>query len=165
MVKEQVRQETRQPKVGTPETDGFIRTLNTRFGEITLDARTVCYLPYGLLGFGDCNQFCLTHIPSKPDSSFKLLQSLDDESVTFVTLPIPFKNSFIEADDINDTAALLGILEEDLLVLLIVSSSQVGNQTHTGVNLRAPIFMDTARNLAVQHVFRDNKYPVMFKIK
>ncbi len=167
MVKEALRTETMTPdsELSTPESAGYIRTIETRFGSATVDARKAYYYPYGLLGFSDCHQFCLTHIPNQQSSSFKLLQALEDESVSFVVLPISKENPFIEIQDIESTAEILGINEESLAILLVVSSSASEDQSSIGVNLRAPIFMDVSRNLAVQYVFRDSKYLVSFKLK
>ncbi|MBL0319470.1 MAG: flagellar assembly protein FliW [Alphaproteobacteria bacterium] len=168
MAKEALRiteTKTIERQASAPEASGYVRTLNTRFGEVTVDVRKASYYPYGLLGFADCHQFCLTHIPSQQSSNFKLLQATEEDAVSFIVLPITKENPFIAAEDIKNTAEILGIKEEDLAILLVVSSSQSEEQSHIGVNLRAPIFMDTTRNLAVQYVFRDSKYPVSFKLK
>ena len=78
--------------------------LDTRFGRIAIQPRQSIYFPTGLLGMPDSNNFCLTHFPSEKMARFKLLQSLDDVALSFITLPIDLENPIIERADLEQAA-------------------------------------------------------------
>ena len=52
---------------------------------------------------------------------FKLLQSLDELQLSFITLPVAVSNNIITSEDIRSAAHDLQIDNQNLVVLLIVS--------------------------------------------
>jgi len=67
--------------------------IQTRFGEIPLKKNYPLSFPRGLLGMPDKRSFFITNFPSKKLQKFKLLQSLDDYTLSFITLPVDIHNS------------------------------------------------------------------------
>jgi flagellar assembly factor FliW len=134
--------------------------IETRFGRVQLYRRQPISFTNGLLGMPEKSQFCLTNFPSEKMARFKLLQSLEDTSLSFITLPLDVQNPIIERPDMEQAARDLGIPLDQLATLLIVSVHREPTGTKLSVNARAPIFMHTARRTATQFVFPHTKYDI-----
>jgi len=139
---------------------GVMISIKTRFGEVMVDTTKAVLFPRGLLGMPDKPRYAITAFPSPKMAQFKLLQSLDDHSLSFITLPLEIENSIIAASDIRAAAADMQIKEESLAILLIVSVHRSPDQVKLSVNARAPIFIDAERKIGVQHVFQNDSYKV-----
>lgn len=144
----------------TPSNAGAMITIKTRFGEVMADTTKAVLFPRGLLGMPDKLRYAITTFPSAKMAQFKLLQSLDDHTLSFITLPLEVENGIIAASDIRAVANDLQIREESLAVLLIVSVHRSPDQVKLSVNARAPIFIDAERKIGVQHVFQNDNYKV-----
>ncbi len=138
--------------------------IDTRFGKVTIHRVNPISFPKGLLGIPDRNAFCLTELPSKKLARFKLLQSLDDKELSFITLPADASNSIVDKSDVLQTCADLKISEADLAMLFVVSVHRRPGAVQLSVNARAPIFMDAKKRTATQHVFNTNKYAIQHMI-
>lgn len=134
--------------------------VDTRFGRITLQRHNPIIFPRGLLGMPDRFRFFLTDFPGNHMSRFKLLQSLDDYSLSFITLPIGIQNDLVLAEDITAACRELEIDVNHLALLLIVSVHRAPGKVTLSVNARAPIFINSNMRLAAQHVFQSDKYLV-----
>lgn len=138
--------------------------VDTRFGPVTISRHAPINFPRGPLGMPDKTSFCLAEFPSEKMRRFKLLQSLDDLKLSFITLPLEINNPIINSDDIAASAKELGIELKNLGLLAIVSVHRSPNAVKLSVNARAPLFIDTAAKTAVQHVFVADKYLVQHYI-
>lgn len=146
---------------GAPSLDtGALISIKTRFGEVGVDTSKAVLFPRGLLGMPDKTRYAITTFPSQKMSQFKLLQSLDEHTLSFITLPLDLENSIISLSDIRAAAADIQIKEESLAILLIVSVHRSPDQVKLSVNARAPIFIDAERKIGVQHVFQNDNYKV-----
>ena len=134
--------------------------IKTRFGEIAVDMNKAVTFPRGLLGMPDKQRFALASFPSPKMEQFKLLQSLDDHTLSFITLPLDVENAIVTSADIRAAAQDLQIKEESLAALLIVSVHRSPDQVKLSVNARAPIFIDAERKIGVQYVFQNDGYKV-----
>ncbi len=134
--------------------------IDTRFGKITLQKKSPLTFPRGLLGMADKFNFFLTDFPSPKLSHFKLLQSLDDYDLSFITLPLGLQNGIIMAEDLSHACKELGIAVENLVTLLIVSVHRMPGKTTLSVNARAPLLIDSQMRLAAQYVFPTDRYTV-----
>ncbi len=134
--------------------------VETRFGKATIYPARAIQFRNGLLGFEGLDRFCLTEFPMQRMQHFKLLQSLDDKDLSFITLPLAIHNDFIAAEDVLDAAKSLSIPTEHLAVLLIVSVHRRVNVVNLSVNARAPLLVDVDRKVAYQHVFANNRYDI-----
>lgn len=143
-------------KTAVPE----VEKIKSRFGEVTVDASRAILFPVGLLGMPDKFHFVLTDFPNPKMEQFKLLQSLDDESLSFITLPVELENNIIAKADIEHACREMEIPPEDLGIVLIVSVHRSMTSVQLSVNARAPIFFDVERRAAAQYVFTSNKYKI-----
>ncbi|MFZ4541705.1 MAG: flagellar assembly protein FliW [Rickettsiales bacterium] len=132
--------------------------LDTRFGRITINPRQIIIFPTGMLGMPDKQQYCLTHFPSEKMARFKLLQSLDDAALSFITVPVDIDNPIIEREDLAQAAQDLGMPLTDVVVLLVVTVQRESGVAKLSVNARAPVLVQVSRNLAAQYVFPHTKY-------
>lgn len=95
--------------------------IDTRFGKIALQKNSPITFQRGLLGMPQSFHFFLTEFPSEKLGRFKLLQSLDDYNLSFITLPLPLQNDVILAEDLTRACTELKIVPENLVTLVIVS--------------------------------------------
>lgn len=135
-----------------------VEELDTRFGRISVEPRRSIYFTTGLLGIPDCHHFFLTHFPSEKMARFKLLQSLDDAQLSFITLPIDIENPIIERADLEQAARDLEMSVEHAVVLLMVTVHRESGAAKLSTNARAPILVDVSRRVAAQYVFSHTKY-------
>lgn len=139
--------------------------VDSRFGPLLINTRNRIVFSRGLLGMPDRKHFALANFPGEKMQQFKLLQSLDDNSLSFITLPLEVENAIIEKDDLLMACQALNISLADLALLLVVSVYRTPENMRITVNARAPIFLDAEKKWGVQHVFPNSKYLVQHVIK
>lgn len=139
-----------------PETE----EVETRFGKVTLYRRNPIIFPNGLLGMPDKMQFCLTDFPAERMNRFKLLQSLEDTALSFITLPVELQNPIVDRADMEQASRDLDIPAEHLVSLFIVSVHRESGAAKLSVNARAPIMLHAVKRVATQHVFMSAKYQI-----
>jgi flagellar assembly factor FliW len=137
-----------------------LEKIESRFGPITVDKAKAILFPVGILGMPDKHHFVLTEFPNAKLQQFKLLQSLDDPELSFITLPLELDNGIIERADVDNACRDMEIAAPDLAMVLIVSVHRGLTNVQLSVNARAPIFVDTSRQAAAQYVFTSSKYRV-----
>ena len=135
-------------------------TIETRFGAIDFQLQNAIRMPRGMLGFADYHSFGLANLPDPKLAHFKLFQCLDEPSLSFVVAPLIPGSGAIEPEDIETACETLSIDPANAVVLLVVSTRAIGATTQVSVNLRAPIVLDGASQIAHQHVLMNNRYPV-----
>lgn len=141
--------------------EGNKKVFDTRFGEIEMSLDNPIIFPQGLLGIAGNFEYVLTDFPSEKLSEFKLLQSLNDPTVSFITMPLPVDNRLIEKEDLVKAAGDVGVDDvENLTVLLIVSVHRSPLEKKISVNARAPLLVYVPNRTAVQYVFQNSKYQV-----
>lgn len=136
------------------------KVIETRFGPVKLVTDNPISFPQGLLGFPSMTRFCLINFPVAKFARFKLLQSLEDENLSFITFPLEGDNLIIEASDLEDACKEVDISLPDLSVLLIVTVHRSTDIVRLSVNARAPILISTSARSGVQHVFPREKYKI-----
>jgi flagellar assembly factor FliW len=135
--------------------------LETRFGEVEVSTDNPIIFPQGLLGIAGNFEYVLTNFPSPKLERFKLLQSLNDHSVSFITLPLPLDNVLIERADLEKAARDVGVEDMDnLTLLLVVSVHRSPTELKLSANTRAPLLIYVPTRAAVQYVFQNSKYNV-----
>ena len=135
-------------------------TVKTRFGVIEFDLNQALTFPKAIPGFVGYRLFGLAMIPSESQSSFMLLQALDPDDLSFIVLPYDPAAGLIDAQDIASAQQHLGIAPADCAVMLIATFRRMGNSFETSVNMRAPLFIDTANRLAWQYILPNDRYEV-----
>lgn len=134
--------------------------IETRFGKVRMKRDNPIQFPKGLLGMPDKQNFCLIDFPIEKFREFKLLQSLDDANLSFITLPVATDNRIIEKSDIEVSCKELGFPEHETTLLLIVSVHRELKRIRLSCNARAPLFIHAAKRQAQQYVLHNNKYLV-----
>lgn len=150
-------------RMASPATEfgpGGEELIDTRFGRIAIRRDAPLRFSKGLLGMPEKMNFCLLDFPVKKFPQFRLLQSLDDEALSFITLPVDADNDIIDREDIEKALKDLHIQARDLAILLIVSVHRGVGEVKISVNARAPLLIDAQRREATQYVFQNNRYLV-----
>ena len=138
-----------------------VEQLETRFGPLTIKPEHKLEMPQGPFGFADYTQFALADVPNQAASQFRILQSLEDSGVSFIVLPAAADNEWIAAADFESACAGYCFNPATSGLLLIATMRRdPGGQVQATVNLKAPIVLDTAHQLARQVVFTSDAYTI-----
>ena len=134
-------------------------SLATRFGEVRIDGDRLITFPAGLLGFADCRRYALADLPGRP-VAFKLLQSVDEPELAFLVLPLDLAEGPIGRGDLERACDELDLEWPTLVALALVTLRQEEGGVHFSINLKAPLLIDSRRQLGRQHVFAGDAYPL-----
>lgn len=142
-------------------------SLNTRFGELSIDPSKVITFPDGIPGFEKCTRWTLLHElndQGTPVSGTVLhLQSIDDASVS---LPLTEPNLFgfnYELVLADSEVALLKMEDQaDMLVLTTLSVKNVASEAGAATanmytNISAPILINTKSRIGMQKILHGKK--------
>lgn len=142
------------------------RLIETKFGEILVDMSKATFFPYGLIGMPHFKNFILAECPSEKFKDFLILQSIDQDDLCFLVMPLNLKDlKFHTKHDINEAITAVGVEYTDAAALMIVSTklSENGKRSLV-VNTRAPIFIDTLNQTAMQYVLPNTDYSIQHSI-
>ncbi len=128
------------------------------FGTVSYDQQTVITFPAGLPAFENHCHFL--PIEDSARLPFVFLQSLEDPSLCFLTLPVAILDPRYELKMSAEDVAAIGLRQPPgvatgLLCLAVVSFNQDGVPT---ANLLAPIMVNGATRIGVQSVRDDFAY-------
>ena len=140
-------------------------SIETRFGVLQFGPENRLFLPVGLLGFTDYRQFGLADLPQPELADFRLLQSLEDEKLSFIVTPIKIDGGEVAREDLEDAALSVGIAVESAAFVLIVTIRPTPQGSNVTVNLRAPVVVDVNRAVARQVVMANSSYPIQQPIQ
>ena len=143
-----------------PLVSPMTETIQSRFGSIAVDASKSVFFPRGLLGMPDKSRFVLANFPSAKMQQFTLLQSLDDQATSFITLPLNLQNGIIAYADLKTALQDLQINEAQAAILLIVTVHRQLDQVKLSVNARAPLLLNAETRSGAQYVFHQDRYKV-----
>jgi flagellar assembly factor FliW len=148
-----------------PAAPTMVRIQN-KLGTFEFDRARSIHFPVGVVGFSDVHEFGLADIPFESMAQFKLLQCLDESTLSFIVLPADLSASPIEAEDLKEACTTLGIDLKDLVMLFIITvrSAGPGQGISLSINHRAPIMIDSNTRVARQYVMSSNKYSVQHLI-
>lgn len=142
------------------------RIIESKFGEIVIDQSKLTFFPYGLVGLPQFKNFALTECPNEKFKEFLVLQSLDQDGLCFLVMPLNLKNSkYHDQKDIDEAIEAVGVELEDAAAVMIVSTkASEGNKRSLVVNTRAPIFIDTVNKTAMQYVLQNTQYSIQHSL-
>ena len=143
-----------------PMTPDAPLVLDTRFGRIAIDPDRAIEIPRGLVGLGGRGRFALAEVADERIDHLKILVSIDNPKVSMLVLPVPVKTDAIDAEDLDEELAHLGIARTNAAVLLVVASHRVEGGVLLTINRRAPILVDVEARRGWQHVLHNPKYPI-----
>lgn len=133
----------------------------TRFGEVTYDENKTLSFPNGILGMPNQTNFFITTFPAGKMDKFQVLQSLNEQEVSFALVPLAsLPENTIEASDLEEVRKVLEMTADDMLVMLIVSIQKTPSGSRLSVNVRAPLFINAEAKTGYQIVLANSKYPV-----
>ncbi len=145
-------------------------TCQTRFfGEMEYTDDSVISFPEGIPGFEQERAFLFVHVPAKDPIMF--LQSMKNQSLCFVTLPILTLDPEYHLDFTDDDLRLLDFAKnsrpqigQDVLCVALIST-QPGDTPRA--NLMAPIVVNLFKRLAIQVIHAgsgySNRHPILLK--
>lgn len=140
-------------------------TIETRFGALEFGPENRLFLPVGLLGFAEYRHFGLAEMPQPELADFRLLQSLQDEKLSFIVTPIKIDGGEVAREDLEDAALSVGIPVDSAAFVLIVTIRPMPEGSNVTVNLRAPLVIDVNRAVARQIVMANSSYPIQQPIQ
>lgn len=132
-------------------------TPTTPFGAFDPAGMIELTFPLGLPGFPAVDRFVLQPIAER--GPFHLLHGLGAEPVDLVVVPVSVVADRIDAADLDNARRSLQIDAAALAVLLVVTLPVRDSGKPPTVNLRAPLFVDLERRIAVQAVLPQSDYP------
>ncbi len=150
--------------VGPPMEGAATIVVQSRFGPLEIDPAKAVLFENGLFGFSDCRRFALTELNSPGYPHLKVLQCLDDTEVAFLVLPLGPTNALIERPDIVAACDSIGMAEDDLGILVMVTIRATEKGPSISANLCAPLLIDTASRLGIQYVLSSEKYPIRYPL-
>ena len=130
----------------------------SNFGKLEYQEDAALVFPRGLPGFEDARGFLPVHQPENDPLIF--LQSLEDSSVCFVTVPILVVDPDYRLEIENEDRETIGLaprrprIGQDVLCLAVLSLREEGPTA----NLRAPVVVNLANRQGVQAVARRGGY-------
>ena len=142
-------------------------TLETRFGLLSFKGEQAIEFPQGLFGFSNCRSFGLANLPSDPDNQFKILQSLEDQTLSFIVLPqARAKDGLIKIEHLDEALNTLGMIdyEEAAILLIVTIRPQPGGGIRMTCNTQAPVLVDSLNRKAWQVVLSDSRYNVQHSL-
>ena len=132
--------------------------IQNKFGSVEINLKFKVFFPKGLIGFSDSKNFCFSRSTKNNYKHFKLLQSLDNEQLCFLTLPILLKNKFIKDEDLNNAIKNLELSKSNIAIVLLCSTKEIDGNLKLVVNSRAPVFIDIVTQSAFQYVLHNSNY-------
>ncbi|MEQ8639550.1 MAG: flagellar assembly protein FliW [Alphaproteobacteria bacterium] len=139
-------------------------TIETRFGAIDFDRATTLTLPHGMMGFAEFQEYGLANLPDPRLAAFKLLQCLSEPSLSFIVVHQSPDGARVSPGDLEAAFDALGVAKADRATLYAVAVRRTGDQVEMSINLRAPILIDTRRQLGRQYVLPNNAYAVRHRV-
>lgn len=150
--------------MSTPEAEPEAYLVESRYGELTFTSDQVVAMQRSILGFPHLTKFGLAKLPAQGSDNLVLLQSLEDANTSFPCFALDIHNPLIEEKDLVDTYETLGIKPEDGAILCILTVREENGKNIITANLRAPVFVDSARRIAWQVVLSNPRYPIRHQL-
>ncbi len=142
---------------------GKMKVQTSRFGTLDVAENDIVEFTEGLLGFEGLKKFFI--VDPSDETLILWLQSVDEADVAFPVLePKLFKGDYKVRLSANELRALKiqSANNKDTLVYCILTIP--ADVTQMTANLKAPIVLNTAQQLARQVVLQENEYSVKFSM-
>lgn len=131
-----------------------MRKIQSRFGEIEYDPKTLLHFPAGMIGFPTLHDFIV--MPNKKEGPLFWIQSVDDPEIAFVlTDPTNFFLDYRVVPDDSERNMLHIDKDDDCFFLSVVTVPQDQKIT---INLAAPILFAPKSNRAIQVILENGEY-------
>ena len=131
-----------------------MKTLHTRFGEVSYEADQILQFPEGLIGLDRLQRFLV--MPNRKEGPLFWMQSVDDPDFAIVvTDPTHFFRDYLLAPDEREREKL-GIDADGACHALAIVS--IGDSREITLNLSGPILYAPATNRGLQVILDDPRY-------
>lgn len=128
---------------------------STYLGSIVIDEDKILRFPAGLPGFAEEKEFVLLEIPE--NTSFHILQSVNNANLAFViTEPYHLYKEYTFELDEYIIESLQITSKDDVAVFTIMTLKEPFHKST--INLKAPIIINSKRQLAKQLVLNTDTY-------
>lgn len=143
------------------------KVLKTKFGQISIDSAKIFFFNAGLVGLPTEKSYCVVDCPiEKLSANFKVLCAYENENLTFLVMPVNFREQNIyKLDEISPILHELNYNLDETSILLVASTKDTKDGKKITLNLRAPIFMDNSKQIANQCVLHNLEYAVDYVIE
>lgn len=131
-----------------------MKTIATRFGEVSYDPANLLHFPAGLIGFPNLRDFIV--MPNKKNGPLFWIQSVDDGDLAFVlTDPTNFFLNYKVSPEESEKRLLHIDNDDECYALSVVTVPPDKNIT---LNLAAPILFSPKSNRAIQVILENSDY-------
>ena len=131
-----------------------MKTLHTRFGEVSYEADQILQFPEGLIGFEQLQRFLV--MPNRKEGPLFWIQSVDDPDIAFIlTDPTNFFLDYAVIPETSERSTLRIEEGDECFVLSVVT---VPPDQKITVNLSAPILYAPKSNRAIQIILENTSY-------
>ena len=138
-----------------------MKIATVRFGNLEVDEGDILFFHEGLLGFEKLTRFSI--VDPGDDTLIMWLQSLDDGALAFPIIEPQVFWSNYSVKLISSELESLGL--ESITKAKIYSILTIPKDvTKMSANLKAPIVINSSRNIARQIVLQDNKLSVQYEM-
>ncbi|MCB2184833.1 MAG: flagellar assembly protein FliW [Deltaproteobacteria bacterium] len=128
----------------------------TRFGQISVPQANILCMPQGMIGFPERRRFALLRHRDK--SPFQWLQCVDQPDLAFVVVtPLVFDPKY-EFKLGQAETNLLEVADPSQIQVWVVVNIPHGHPEKMTGNLKAPVVINLANNLAAQVILDDQRY-------
>ncbi len=159
-----VASEAPQGDFRAPGTGSDRIVIESRFGPLEISPHGALNFANGLFGFSDCRNFALAEHDNPNYPHLRVLQCLDNTEVAFLVLTLGIENNLIERADIHEACASIGVAEENLGILVMVTVRATPQSPSISANLCAPLLIDTENLSGIQYVLSNEKYPIRYAL-
>ena len=131
-----------------------MKTLHTRFGEVSYEADQILQFPEGLIGLDQLQRFLV--MPNRKEGPLFWIQSVDDPDIAFIlTDPTNFFLDYAVIPETSERSTLRIEEGDECFVLSVVT---VPPDQKITVNLSAPILYAPKSNRAIQIILENTSY-------
>lgn len=137
----------------------YMKVIKSRFlGEVNVDEADALNFAGSIMGFENYSEFYLLDNNRDKNSIFKILQSSEDENLSWIVINpfIPFPDYELEVHD-SDTTSLYIENKEDVVAMVMVTIVD-GDYHNMTANLLGPIIINLKNKLAKQCIVKSDKY-------
>lgn len=131
-----------------------MKTIQTRFGEVSYDPNKIILFPNGLIGFEDLRQFIV--LPNEKKNSLWCIQSVEQGHIAFLlTDPTKYYPDYW-INPGREERQLLGIGNNDNYFVLTMIT--VHKDKQITLNLMAPVLYTPKTDKAIQIILEGSEY-------
>lgn len=141
-----------------------VREVNSIFGKYSITPENSVTIVNGMIGFPNISQFAMVMCPHQSLANFVILHSLDDDSLRFLTMPLPNPRLVYREEDYAQILADMQSEEGDLQFFLIVTLHHEKDFVRLTANSQAPIVLSSSTRRGRQYPLSSGNYELQMKI-